>query len=89
MERSTRQLQSMKSRSSLQSGEINSANRFVPKVENHEGKEFTEKMAIIGAGPSGMSAAYYLREKGYPVTIFEKRAESRRYADERNPIFPS
>lgn len=52
--------------------EINSANRFVPKVENHEGKEFTEKMAIIGAGPSGMSAAYYLREKGYPVTIFEK-----------------
>lgn len=30
------------------------------------------KMAIIGAGPAGMSAAYYLRIKGYPVTIFEK-----------------
>ena len=29
-------------------------------------------MAIIGAGPAGMSAAYYLRIMGYPVTIFEK-----------------
>ena len=29
-------------------------------------------MAIIGAGPAGMSAAYYLRIKGYPVTVFEK-----------------
>lgn len=29
-------------------------------------------MAIIGAGPAGMSAAYYLRMMGYPVTIFEK-----------------
>ena len=29
-------------------------------------------MAIIGAGPAGMSAAYYLRIKGYSVTVFEK-----------------
>ena len=27
---------------------------------------------MIGAGPAGMSAAYYLRCKGYPVTVFEK-----------------
>ena len=29
-------------------------------------------MAVIGAGSAGMSAAYYLRIMGYPVTIFEK-----------------
>jgi NADPH-dependent glutamate synthase beta subunit-like oxidoreductase len=30
------------------------------------------KMAIIGAGPAGLSCAYYLRERGYDVTVFEK-----------------
>ncbi len=34
------------------------------------GDEF--KIAIIGGGPAGLSAAYYLRKNGYPVTIFEK-----------------
>ncbi len=32
------------------------------------------KIAIIGAGPSGMSAAYYLARMGYQITIFEKLA---------------
>jgi heterodisulfide reductase subunit A2 len=31
-----------------------------------------EKVAVIGAGPAGLSAAYYLSLEGYPVTIFEK-----------------
>ncbi|MDR9824333.1 FAD-dependent oxidoreductase, partial [Vibrio sp. FNV 38] len=31
------------------------------------------KMAIIGAGPGGLAAAYYLRKRGYPVTVFEKQ----------------
>jgi formate dehydrogenase beta subunit len=31
----------------------------------------TEKIAIIGAGPAGLSAASALADKGYPVTIFE------------------
>ena len=52
--------------------ELHAENRYVPKCENHEGKMFEEKIAVIGAGPAGMSAAYYLRTKGYPVTIFEK-----------------
>ena len=34
------------------------------------GDEF--KVAIIGAGPAGLSAAYFMRQNGYPVTVFEK-----------------
>jgi len=30
-----------------------------------------EKVAIVGAGPAGLSCAYYLRRMGYPVTVFE------------------
>ena len=31
----------------------------------------TERVAIVGGGPAGMSAAYYLARLGYPVTVFE------------------
>jgi len=37
-----------------------------PKIE-----ERPEKVAVIGSGPAGLTVAYYLRLKGYPVTIFE------------------
>jgi len=30
-----------------------------------------EKVAVVGGGPAGLSAAYYLARRGYPVTIFE------------------
>ncbi len=33
--------------------------------------ERPEKIAVIGSGPAGLTAAYYLRLKGYGVTIFE------------------
>jgi NADPH-dependent glutamate synthase beta subunit-like oxidoreductase len=33
-----------------------------------------EKLAIVGGGPSGLSAAYQLRRRGYRVTIFERDA---------------
>jgi formate dehydrogenase beta subunit len=35
----------------------------------------SEKVAIIGAGPAGLSCAYYLALKGYPVTLFERLGE--------------
>jgi formate dehydrogenase major subunit len=35
-----------------------------------------KKVAIIGAGPSGMTAAYFLRLQGHAVTVFEKRNAS-------------
>jgi NADPH-dependent glutamate synthase beta subunit-like oxidoreductase/Pyruvate/2-oxoacid:ferredoxin oxidoreductase delta subunit len=31
----------------------------------------TDKVAIVGGGPAGMSAAYYLARLGYPVTVLE------------------
>ena len=33
---------------------------------------FDEKIAIIGAGPAGLSCAFYLAEKGYHPVVFEK-----------------
>lgn len=53
--------------------DLKAETRFVPKkiVPTLEG-EFKEKIAIIGAGPAGLACAFYLAEKGYYPTIFEK-----------------
>ena len=47
--------------------------RYIPKkvVPSLKGA-FEEKIAIIGSGPAGLSCAYFLAEKGYRPTIFEK-----------------
>lgn len=52
--------------------ELQEESRYIPLCENVEGSFYLNKMAVIGAGPAGMSAAFYLRRMGYPVTIFEK-----------------
>ncbi|MBQ6274831.1 MAG: FAD-dependent oxidoreductase [Oscillospiraceae bacterium] len=52
--------------------DLQSEHRTVPKMVNQTGKPFTEKIAIIGAGPAGLSCAYYLALKGYPVTVFDR-----------------
>ena len=53
--------------------DLDAATRFVPeKVTPKVDGEFSEKIAIIGAGPAGMSCAFYLAEKGYRPTVFEK-----------------
>ena len=46
---------------------------YIPEkiVASTYGK-FDEKIAIIGAGPAGLSAAYYLAEMGFKPTVFEK-----------------
>lgn len=38
-------------------------------------ERYAEKVAVVGAGPAGLSAAYFLAREGYPVTIFEALQE--------------
>ena len=52
--------------------DLEAKHRFVPKMVNQIGKPYPEKIAVIGAGPAGLSCAYYLAVKGYPVTVYEK-----------------
>lgn len=50
--------------------ELKAETRFVPE------KLFDYshiKIAIVGAGPSGLSCAFYLAQKGYTITVFEKQ----------------
>ena len=54
--------------------DLEAGTRFVPKMLNQIGRPYTEKIAVIGAGPAGLSCAYYLAVKGYPVTVFEKES---------------
>jgi heterodisulfide reductase subunit A-like polyferredoxin len=46
-----------------------------PELDLLFSEERDQKVAIIGSGPSGLTAAYDLRRKGYRVTIFESRNE--------------
>jgi NADPH-dependent glutamate synthase beta subunit-like oxidoreductase len=44
--------------------------------EHHDQRQAAEtgrKVAIIGAGPAGLTAAYFLRKKGHEVTVLEAR----------------
>ena len=57
--------------------DLQAKTRYIPKptVPSLKGA-FEEKIAIIGAGPAGLSCAYYLAEKGYKPTIFEKNEKA-------------
>lgn len=48
--------------------ELKDERRFVP-VKAHD---YGKSIAVIGAGPAGLSCAYYLAVDGYNVTVFEK-----------------
>lgn len=57
--------------------DLKAEHRYIPSkvVPTLEG-EFKDKIAIIGAGPAGLSCAFFLAEKGYSPTIFEKNEKS-------------
>ena len=50
--------------------ELRSDVRFVPKKRHNYSDK---KIAVIGAGPAGLSCAYYLALDGYSITVFEKQ----------------
>lgn len=51
---------------------LNNPDKFYRAPETETGKS----AAIIGAGPSGLSAAYYLRKSGVKVTVYDKMPEA-------------
>ncbi|MBQ2895906.1 MAG: FAD-dependent oxidoreductase, partial [Oscillospiraceae bacterium] len=54
--------------------DLNAETRYIPPVviASNRYTQWEQKIAIIGAGPAGLSAAYYLATKGYKPTVFEK-----------------
>ena len=56
--------------------ELQEENRYIPPVKNFmpdESFRYPEKIAVIGAGPAGMSCAFYLANMGYEnVTVFDR-----------------
>lgn len=55
--------------------DLKAEHRYIPPVvipASIHMQRFKEKIAIIGGGPAGLSAAYYLAERGYYPTVFEK-----------------
>lgn len=49
--------------------DLNVDKRYIPNKKHNYGK----KIAVVGAGPAGLSCAYYLALDGYKVTVFEKQ----------------
>lgn len=39
-------------------------------------KKLEDGVAVVGAGPAGLSAAYYLRKAGYKVTVYDQMPEA-------------
>ena len=59
--------------------DLDAETRFIPKkvIPSLDENFFADtKIAIIGGGPAGLSCAFYLAEKGYRPTIFEKNEKA-------------
>lgn len=56
--------------------ELKAENRYIPplRTRRHSLEPYPQKIAVIGAGPAGMSCAYFLANMSYKVTVFEKNA---------------
>lgn len=53
--------------------DLDPATRYVPPAVTPSNRGgFPQKVAIVGAGPAGLSCAYYLAEKGYAPTVFDR-----------------
>ena len=57
--------------------DLKAETRYVPEMvmPSNVGR-WKEKIAIIGAGPAGLSCAFYLAQKGYFPTVFEKNQKA-------------
>ncbi|MDR0855054.1 MAG: FAD-dependent oxidoreductase [Christensenellaceae bacterium] len=55
--------------------ELNGENAYIPPIVYDTYQPRTQKIAVIGAGPAGMTCAYFLARKGFPVTVFDKNAK--------------
>ncbi|MDD6679567.1 MAG: FAD-dependent oxidoreductase [Firmicutes bacterium] len=57
--------------------DLDAETRYIPPVviASNRVKTWAQKIAIIGGGPAGLSAAYYLATIGYKPTVFEKSAK--------------
>ena len=51
------------------------ANRYQFKASFERSESREEKVAVVGAGPSGLSAAYFLSRLGYACDVFEEKSE--------------
>ena len=54
--------------------DMKAEHRYVPPMVSCTHEKFDQKIAIIGAGPAGMSCAYFLAIEGYSPVVFEKEA---------------